>query len=210
MICIARAAEAQRGTILSPPSFQAPDSGSWQQGAEGRQLILVGSQAEDPAQMDSIWPTLGNLRSGLPLSPSTALDPCSQIHQGLGSGPSRTRSLPSLMTGGGRSSGISTSKEALPGTLTEQDRPSLSPPVVDASRATATNHPSTLPSHQGITLSSYASLIDPDEGNYLEFILANEFNGVSCAVLEQEDVSTEIDYWNSSVLCFVLGSNPPF
>ena len=41
---------------------------------------------------------------------------------------------------------------------------------------------------------SYASMLDPDEGNTLEYIPVIEINGVACAQLEIEDVSEKIEY----------------
>ena len=66
------------------------------------------------------------------------------------------------------------------------------------------------PRNRVLQLTSYASMFDPDEGNNLEYIPADMINGVACTQLVSEDVSTKIEYWKSSVLCFVLGANPPF
>ncbi|KAJ8435084.1 hypothetical protein Cgig2_033624 [Carnegiea gigantea] len=53
-------------------------------------------------------------------------------------------------------------------------------------------------------------MVDLDEGNSLDFIPVDKINGVACTDLESEDVKDEIAYWSSSVLCSVLGANPPF
>ncbi|KAJ8424344.1 hypothetical protein Cgig2_015610 [Carnegiea gigantea] len=47
-----------------------------------------------------------------------------------------------------------------------------------------------------VTTSSYASLVDPEEGTGLKFVSADEINGVKCTKLNQEDI--------------ILGANPPF
>ena len=44
-------------------------------------------------------------------------------------------------------------------------------------------------------LSSYASMVDPDEGTDLKFMPTHSINGVRCAKVEEEDVATEIEYW---------------
>ncbi|KAJ8423024.1 hypothetical protein Cgig2_028227 [Carnegiea gigantea] len=56
---------------------------------------------------------------------------------------------------------------------------------------------------------SYAAMADPDEGTSLSFVQSQWINGVKCARIEPVDVISEIKYWNSSVLCSVLGANPP-
>ncbi|KAJ8434654.1 hypothetical protein Cgig2_034088 [Carnegiea gigantea] len=43
--------------------------------------------------------------------------------------------------------------------------------------------------------SSYAAMVDPNEGTSLNFIPVTVVNGVKCAKLTQADVSPEIDYW---------------
>ncbi|KAJ8422257.1 hypothetical protein Cgig2_029100 [Carnegiea gigantea] len=58
-------------------------------------------------------------------------------------------------------------------------------------------------------ISSYTAMTDPDEGTSLTFVQTQEFNGVKCARIEPIDVMPEIDYWKSSMMCFVLGANPP-
>ncbi|KAJ8422520.1 hypothetical protein Cgig2_003586 [Carnegiea gigantea] len=58
-------------------------------------------------------------------------------------------------------------------------------------------------------IGSYASMVDPDEGTLLKFIPAHLINGVKCAKIEKNDVSHEIAYWQSAVLCAILGANPP-
>ncbi|KAJ8421398.1 hypothetical protein Cgig2_009479 [Carnegiea gigantea] len=58
------------------------------------------------------------------------------------------------------------------------------------------------------TLSSYASVVDPEEGTDLKFIPTHLINGVRCAKLEKDDVAAEINYRQHAVLCSVLGANP--
>ncbi|KAJ8422876.1 hypothetical protein Cgig2_017057 [Carnegiea gigantea] len=70
--------------------------------------------------------------------------------------------------------------------------------------------PTNVPRSQVNPSITYASMLDPDTGNSLKFIPAELVNGVTCAKLEPEDVLDELNYWKSSVLCSVLGSNPPF
>ncbi|KAJ8427844.1 hypothetical protein Cgig2_017892 [Carnegiea gigantea] len=58
-------------------------------------------------------------------------------------------------------------------------------------------------------ISSYAAMADPDGGKSLNFVHSQIVNGVKCAKIEPQDVQSEIEYWNSAVLCSVLGANPP-
>ncbi|KAJ8432350.1 hypothetical protein Cgig2_021120 [Carnegiea gigantea] len=58
--------------------------------------------------------------------------------------------------------------------------------------------------------SSFAQLVDPDEGTELKFVPSNIINGVRCAQIEKSDVEIEIQYWQNAVLCAVMGANPPF
>ena len=58
-------------------------------------------------------------------------------------------------------------------------------------------------------ISSYASVVDLDDGSALNFIPARTINGNKCAQLVQEDVEAEIECWNNAVLCAVLSVNPP-
>jgi len=57
---------------------------------------------------------------------------------------------------------------------------------------------------------SFAQLVDPNEGTELKFVPSSIINGVKCTQLEQSDVKDEIQYWQSAVLCTVMGANPPF
>lgn len=57
--------------------------------------------------------------------------------------------------------------------------------------------------------STCASLVDLDDGSALNSIPAQSINGNKCAHLVHEDVQAEIEYWNTAVLCAVLGANPP-
>ncbi|KAJ8419624.1 hypothetical protein Cgig2_007643 [Carnegiea gigantea] len=57
--------------------------------------------------------------------------------------------------------------------------------------------------------SSYTALVNPDEGTSQSFITSLTINGKKCPKLEPEDVAPEVDYWQSVVLCTVLGANPP-
>ncbi|KAJ8423396.1 hypothetical protein Cgig2_029106 [Carnegiea gigantea] len=53
-------------------------------------------------------------------------------------------------------------------------------------------------------------MADPDEGTELKCVPIRVLNGVKYAKLEKEDVEAEIEYWQSTVICSVLGANPPF
>lgn len=66
------------------------------------------------------------------------------------------------------------------------------------------------PSSQVTPQTSFASMPYPDEVNSLEYIPAGLINRVACAQIEYEDVTDEIEFWKCSVLCTVLGANPPF
>ncbi|KAJ8436123.1 hypothetical protein Cgig2_001150 [Carnegiea gigantea] len=59
-------------------------------------------------------------------------------------------------------------------------------------------------------ISSYASLVDPDEGTNMQFTPAYDIYGKKCAKLLNEDVKEEIEYWQNAPICSVLRVNPPF
>ncbi|KAJ8423159.1 hypothetical protein Cgig2_026192 [Carnegiea gigantea] len=59
-------------------------------------------------------------------------------------------------------------------------------------------------------VSSYTSLVDSEEESSLKYVPLMSINGMNCAKLEGKDVEEEIRYWNSTLLCYVLGSNLPF
>ena len=59
-------------------------------------------------------------------------------------------------------------------------------------------------------LSSFASLVDPNEGIALEFIPITEINRTKCAQLNEADIVEEVVYWQNAVICCVLGANPPY
>ncbi|KAJ8420994.1 hypothetical protein Cgig2_023908 [Carnegiea gigantea] len=59
------------------------------------------------------------------------------------------------------------------------------------------------------TISTFATMIDPDEGTSLFFHRSQVVNGVKCAKIEIQDLQPEIDYWKSAILCSVLGANLP-
>ncbi|KAJ8420481.1 hypothetical protein Cgig2_030604 [Carnegiea gigantea] len=68
---------------------------------------------------------------------------------------------------------------------------------------------SSVPTQIQIPAGSYAALVDPDEGSMLRFVPVAEVNGIKCPQIESADVISEIEYWQSAVLCSVLGANPP-
>ena len=57
---------------------------------------------------------------------------------------------------------------------------------------------------------SFAQLLDPNEGTELQYIPSTTVNGTICTQIENADVIDEIQYWQSAVLCTVMGANPPF
>ncbi|KAJ8419506.1 hypothetical protein Cgig2_021433 [Carnegiea gigantea] len=59
------------------------------------------------------------------------------------------------------------------------------------------------------TTSSYTAIVNPDESDSLSYVQAPILNGVQCPTLEPKGVAPEIAHWQSSVLCTVLGANPP-
>ncbi|KAJ8425740.1 hypothetical protein Cgig2_000800 [Carnegiea gigantea] len=58
-------------------------------------------------------------------------------------------------------------------------------------------------------VSAYASLVDPEEGTELRYMPTTCINGLTCAKLANQDIREEVEYWNTAVLCSVLGANPP-
>ncbi|KAJ8419299.1 hypothetical protein Cgig2_027981 [Carnegiea gigantea] len=58
--------------------------------------------------------------------------------------------------------------------------------------------------------SSYASLVDHDEGVELKFLPTEVINGTKVAKIDMADVENEIEYRQHAVLCSVLGANPPY
>ncbi|KAJ8443060.1 LOW QUALITY PROTEIN: hypothetical protein Cgig2_004265 [Carnegiea gigantea] len=61
-----------------------------------------------------------------------------------------------------------------------------------------------------LIFSSYASMVDPEEGTELKFVPTQIINGVKCAKLDKDDVAAETEYWQNTVLCSVLGAKPLF
>ena len=57
--------------------------------------------------------------------------------------------------------------------------------------------------------STFASLVDPNEGTSLSYFTPSVISGAKCAKITGEDVAPEIAYWKTSILCSVLGANPP-
>ena len=69
--------------------------------------------------------------------------------------------------------------------------------------------PDEIVSEPQVRVSSYATLVNPNKGSALKFIPAQTINVVQCAKITCEDVEPEITYWLTSVICSVLGANPP-
>lgn len=75
-----------------------------------------------------------------------------------------------------------------------------------------TSPPAAPPGQTTDNLSSkktYASAVNPNSGAPLDYIPAQDINGSKCAHLSLSDVEPEIQYWQTAVLCSVLGANPP-
>jgi len=51
-------------------------------------------------------------------------------------------------------------------------------------------------------------LVNPDEGSTLNFVRTPLINGRKCPKIAVEDMAPKLDYWQSAVLCTVLGANP--
>ncbi|KAJ8420316.1 hypothetical protein Cgig2_007978 [Carnegiea gigantea] len=86
---------------------------------------------------------------------------------------------------------------------------SVSPLAINRDPLAIPPQPDGVPITRVSLSSSYASLIDPDDGTSLYFVPATLVNRKKCAKLDQDDVSLEIDYWNNVVICSLLGANPP-
>jgi len=57
--------------------------------------------------------------------------------------------------------------------------------------------------------SSYASMVDPNEGTPLDFVPISKINGYKCAKIVGKDIEEEIAYWQNTVVYCVLKANPP-
>ena len=57
-------------------------------------------------------------------------------------------------------------------------------------------------------MSSYASLVDPEEGTVLKYVPVMGVNGHRCARIGRQDIQSEVDYWSTAIICEVLGANP--
>ncbi|KAJ8428194.1 hypothetical protein Cgig2_031471 [Carnegiea gigantea] len=58
-------------------------------------------------------------------------------------------------------------------------------------------------------VSTYAAFMNPDEGTSLKFVQAPLGNDRKCSKINPQDVAPEITFWQSAILCAVLGANPP-
>lgn len=38
----------------------------------------------------------------------------------------------------------------------------------------------------------------------------DESLGKTIGIIEAEDVKSEVDYWSTAIVCYVLGANPPY
>lgn len=57
---------------------------------------------------------------------------------------------------------------------------------------------------------SYATVADPNVGARLSYVPVQTINGSKCATISRDDIEPELHYWQSAVLCTVLGAYPPF
>ena len=57
-------------------------------------------------------------------------------------------------------------------------------------------------------VSTYAALVNPDEGTSLKFVQVPLVNGRKCVKIDPQDVAPEIHFWQSAILCAILGANP--
>ncbi|KAJ8425932.1 hypothetical protein Cgig2_003907 [Carnegiea gigantea] len=60
-----------------------------------------------------------------------------------------------------------------------------------------------------LIVSSYAAILDPNEGTSLNYVLAEMINGAKYAKMSRANVNPEIEYWQNAIICSVLGANPP-
>ena len=84
---------------------------------------------------------------------------------------------------------------------------SVSPQLKDIGNETVQTPPTSATSPGHRTISSFAALVDPDEGSSLAFVPTSLIDGVKCAKIDREDVLPEIEYWRSAVLCSILAVN---
>jgi len=54
-----------------------------------------------------------------------------------------------------------------------------------------------------------SSLTAPNLVMYLAYVLLLTHNGMKIQCTNVADIESEIEYWSTSIACFVLGSNPP-
>ncbi|KAJ8424552.1 hypothetical protein Cgig2_013816 [Carnegiea gigantea] len=52
-------------------------------------------------------------------------------------------------------------------------------------------------------------MVDPNEDTAVTHFPAFIVNGTKCAKITPKDVYSELEYWQTSVICSVLGANPP-
>ena len=57
--------------------------------------------------------------------------------------------------------------------------------------------------------SSCAFMVNPNGGAALKFIPGPLVGWIKCAKIEPADTIPEINYWQLTVLCTILGANPP-
>jgi len=48
--------------------------------------------------------------------------------------------------------------------------------------------------NQVLKRTSYVTMLDPNEGDSVNFVLVSEMNGIACATIKLESVQDEIDY----------------
>lgn len=44
----------------------------------------------------------------------------------------------------------------------------------------------------------------------LEYVAPLNENGIEFCIIEDKDITSEVEYWKNSVVVYVLGANPPY
>ena len=90
--------------------------------------------------------------------------------------------------------------------MSTADFPALGSPNLEGgvNKINGTNQQSPQVTNENPTpKSSYAAMVNPEEGLELKFIEAPVISGIKCAKIDQQDVIAEVEYWNQAILCSV-------